>query len=111
MAFDDEVRQLTTEACALIEGSLRVLTSQPGLINRHVSAGFLTRSSWCCTELEASPNAPLHERSARRSEPWPQRLRRGTGDGSDVGHSRSVTSSLRGRRMSPWDSLHNFRTS
>jgi hypothetical protein len=43
MAFDDEVRQLTTEACALIEGSLRVLTSQPGLINRHVSAGFLTR--------------------------------------------------------------------
>lgn len=43
MAFDDEVRQLTTEACALVEGRLRVLTSQPGLINRHVSAGFLAR--------------------------------------------------------------------
>lgn len=43
MTFDDEVRQLTTETCALVEDRLRVLTSQPGLINRHMSAGFLAR--------------------------------------------------------------------
>ena len=45
--FDIEVRELATEAVALIEGLLSDFTSGPSFLNRHLSAGFLA----CCATL------------------------------------------------------------
>ena len=41
--FDIRARQLSDEACELIENCLAEFTSHPDFLNRHLSAGFLAR--------------------------------------------------------------------